>query len=544
MQFLVKLSAYISEVSYAKIQLEKEIKQRQNSEARLRESEDMLRGIFKTARTVSFIITDADDTEPVILEFSPGAEAIFGYKKKEVLGKPTSILHIPSDVKKFPEIHKQMSQGKTGFSGETTLIRKNGEKFHALFSSYPFFNKNGEMYAALGVTFDISKQKNLEAQLLQASKLESVGRLAGGIAHDFNNMLSVIIGNTEMLLEKSPAREIFTSHLKEIYNAAMDSADLTKQLLAYARKQTISPRVIDLNATVAGMTKMLKRLIGEDIELAWLPGEDLWPVRIDPSQLDQILANLCLNARDAIHGVGKVTIETSKADINDAYCAEHLDVLAGEYVLVAVSDNGCGMSAETQKNIFEPFYTTKVTGKGTGLGLATVYGVVKQNNGFVNVYSEPGHGSTLKIYFPRYQDQTEISSSQSNSSPKVDHGHETILLVEDELAILKMAKTMLEMTGYQVMAAETPTEAIRLARNHSGKINLLLTDVVMPEMNGLDLAKNILSFYPNLKLLFMSGYTANIIAKHGILNKGLNFMQKPFSRQTLGSKVRQALDED
>ena len=386
------------------------------------------------------------------------------------------------------------------------------------------------------------EQNRIEEQLKQAQKMESVGRLAGGVAHDFNNMLGAILGYTELgMLEVSPADPIHGT-LKDIQKAAQRSADLTRQLLAFARKQTVTPQVLDLNETVEGMLKMLRQLIGENIDLAWLPGKDLGPVRMDPSQIEQLLANLCVNARDAIHDTGKITVETGAATFDETYCAAHVGSVPGEYVLLAVSDNGCGMDAETLSHLFEPFFTTKEMGKGTGLGLATVYGMVKQNNGFIDVYSEPGQGTTFKIYLPRHAAEAGRTAKMDAAQPAA-RGHETILLVEDEPMILDIAVKMLERQGYTVLAAATPGEAIRLAREHAGEIHLLMTDVVMPEMNGRDLAKNLLSLYPNLKRLFMSGYTADVIAHHGVLDEGVQFIQKPFSVQTLAVKVREVLDE-
>jgi nitrogen-specific signal transduction histidine kinase/ActR/RegA family two-component response regulator len=399
------------------------------------------------------------------------------------------------------------------------------------------------------IVHDITERKRaedergkLQAQLNQAQKMESVGRLAGGIAHDFNNMLSVIIGHTEIALDQVDSAQPLHEDLDEILRAAHRSAHLTRQLLAFARKQTISPKVLDLNETVEDMLKMMRRLIGEDIDLLWKPGRDFWPVKVDPAQIDQILANLCVNARDAISGVGKVTIETVNVTFDEAYCANHIGFVPGEFVLLAVSDDGCGIDKETQEKLFEPFFTTKGVGQGTGLGLATVYGIVKQNNGFINVYSEPGQGTTFKIYLPRHQGKAEQMQKEGPAAPAV-HGHETILLVEDEPAILSMGKAMLERLGYRVLTAGTPGEAIRLAEEHPGEIHLLMTDVVMPEMNGRDLAKNLLSLYPNLKRLFMSGYTANVIVHHGVLDEGVHFIQKPFSRKDLAAKVREALEQ-
>jgi signal transduction histidine kinase len=387
------------------------------------------------------------------------------------------------------------------------------------------------------------EQERLQSQLIQSQKMESVGRLAGGVAHDFNNMLGVILGHAEMALEQLDPSEPLHADLEEIRKAAARSADLTRQLLAFARKQVVSPKVLDLNTTVGRMLTMLKRLMGEDIDLIWIPGKELWPVKVDPSQIDQMLANLCVNARDAVvEGVGKVTIETENSAFDEAYCDLHAGFTPGQYVLLAVSDNGCGMDHETISHVFEPFFTTKEVAKGTGLGLATVYGAVKQNNGFIHVYSEPGRGTTFKIYLPSHQARTEHLPEGEPVQPAVC-GRETVLLVEDEPAILQMTTRMLERMGYTVLAANRPGEAMRLAETHPGQIHLLMTDVVMPEMNGRDLAKNLISLYPNLRRLFMSGYTANVIAHHGVLDEGVHFIQKPFSKEELAARVRKALEE-
>lgn len=385
------------------------------------------------------------------------------------------------------------------------------------------------------------KRELLEGQLIQAQKMESVGRLAGGVAHDYNNMLSVIIGYAELAMEKVDPNDPLYADLVEILSAAKRSTNITRQLLAFARQQTIAPIVLDLNDTVESMLKMLRRLIGEDIDLAWLPGADVWPVKIDPAQVDQILANLCVNARDAIAGVGKVTIETKNSSFDEAYCADHKGFAPGEYVLLAVSDDGRGIAPETLDKIFEPFFTTKGLGKGTGLGLATVYGIVKQNNGFINVYSEPENGTTIKIYLPRHTGQTVAAHPEIAEESPSSRG-ETVLLVEDDGSILKLGRTILESLGYTVLTAATPGEAMHLAKKHAGEIHLLVTDVVMPEMNGRDLANQLQSLCPDLKVLFMSGYTANVIAHRGVLEEGVCFMPKPFSQKDLAVKVREALD--
>ena len=414
----------------------------------------------------------------------------------------------------------------------------------------PFQDENGE-WLVTEFNIDITERKlaaaekeELQAQLLRAQKMESVGRLAGGVAHDFNNMLGVILGNVEMAMEQvEPGRQVFED-LQEIRMAAERSVELTRQLLAFARKQTIAPRIIDLNETVEGMLTMLRRLIGEDIDLAWMPRTNSAPVKVDPSQVDQILANLCVNARDAIDGVGKLTIETARVSFDEEYCAHHVGFIPGEFIMLAVSDNGCGMDQETMNHLFEPFFTTKDVGKGTGLGLASVYGVVKQNNGFINLYSEPGQGTTFKIYLPRHQAVTTLQADKTTAkSTSTAGGSETILLVEDEPAILHTTRMMLERMGYVVIPAVTPGEAIRLACEHSTPIDLLMTDVVMPEMNGRDLAKNLLSIYPDIKRLFMSGYTANVIAHHGVLDEGVCFLQKPFASTDLREKLREIFEK-
>ena len=381
-------------------------------------------------------------------------------------------------------------------------------------------------------------KSQLEEQLQQTQKMESVGRLAGGVAHDFNNMLGVILGHASLALMETDQSHPLFANLEEIRKAAERSADLTRQLLAFARKQTIAPKVLDLNETVNGMLKMLQRLIGEDIHLVWQPADKLWPVKADPSQIDQILANLCVNASDSISDIGKISIETANCSIDENYTSSHAEALPGEYVSLAVSDDGSGIDKETMLHIFEPFFTTKDAGDGTGLGLATVFGAVKQNNGFINVYSEPGMGTTFTIYLPRHFGNTEQTQTEVSLLPR---GQETILLVEDELSILKMASLLLTKQGYNVLQANSPGEAIRLTEEHVGEIHLLMTDVVMPEMNGRDLAQALQNLYPQLKCLYMSGYTADVIAHHGVLNEGVHFIQKPFSLPDLATKVQEVL---
>ena len=514
----------------------RDISERKQMESKLKESEER----FKALHNASFGGITIHD-RGLILECNQGLAEISGYGVEELIGMNGLLLIAPSARELV--LHNITTGYEKAY--EAVGIRKNGEEYPLRLEAREVPYK-GKIVRAVEFR-DISENKRYEAeqermqkQLEQAQKMESVGRLAGGIAHDFNNMLGVILGYSEMLLDQTEAGEPMYSGLKGIQQAALRSADLTRQLLAFARKQTVAPKVLDLNETVEGMLKMLRRLIGEDIDLAWMPGEELGPVKIDPSQIDQILANLCVNARDAIGDTGKVTIETDNVVFDALYCAEHLDALPGDFVLLAVSDDGCGMGHETLAHLFEPFFTTKEMGKGTGLGLSMVYGIVKQNNGFINVYSEPGLGTTFKIYLPRYSSHSEGKSKIEMVAPD-GTGLETILLVEDEPMILEMTVVMLQRLGYTILPAATPGEALQLAGRHADRIDLLMTDVVMPEMNGRDLAKSLLSLYPDLKCLFMSGYTANVIAHHGVLDEGVNFLQKPFSQKDLAAKIRATL---
>jgi two-component system cell cycle sensor histidine kinase/response regulator CckA len=386
------------------------------------------------------------------------------------------------------------------------------------------------------------EQRKLEAQFQQAQKMESVGRLAGGVAHDYNNCLSVIMGFTELARAKVDSNNPLCADFEEILKAARRATDITRQLLAFARKETVAPKVLDLNRNVESMLKMIQRLIGENIDLTWLPGAGLWPVKMDPSQIDQILANLCVNARDAIAGVGKIIIETKGVVIDTDYCANHPGSAPGEFTLLMISDNGCGMGKELLNHIFEPFFTTKAADKGTGLGLATVYGIVKQNNGFIDVTSEPGKGTTIKIYLPR-NDGKPVDILKENKEIIPQGDGETILVVEDDPAILKLVQRILNDLGYVVLTAGTPNEAIHLFKDNVGKIHLIVTDLIMPEMNGSDMVKKLQSFCPGLKNVFMSGYTADIIAHQGVLDEGMHFVQKPFSKRDLATIVRKTLDE-
>jgi PAS domain S-box-containing protein len=535
-----EMVAYLADVTWSLVE------QKQTDE-KLHANEQRYRNLYENMID-AFVLTDINGR---LREWNKAYRSMLGYSDEE-LG---NLSYLDLTPPKWHAAEANIVTEQVFAHGSSTLYEKeyqhkDGTIFPVELRTFLLVDQEGKPEGMSAIVRDISERKwaekergKLQAQLTQAQKMESVGRLAGGVAHDFNNMLSVIIGYAELALDRVDPADPLHHDLQQIFDAGKRSSDITRQLLAFARKQTIAPKVLDLNETVDGMLKMLRRLIGEDINLAWLPGTALGPVKIDPSQMDQLLANLCVNSRDAIAGVGKITIETGKVTFDAAYCADHAGFIPGDFVRLAVSDDGCGMDHNTMANLFEPFFTTKKVGEGTGLGLATVYGIVKQNNGFINVYSEPGQGTTFKIYLPVHADGAEAVETKSTGETASGQG-ETILIVEDETAILELARTMLEMLGYTVLTANTPGKALQLAKAHAGEIHLLITDVVMPEMNGRVLADQLHTLYPDLKTLFMSGYTANVIAHRGILDEGVRFMHKPFSKQDLAAKVREALAVD
>jgi PAS domain S-box-containing protein len=518
------------------------IKQSTNA---LRESEARLRLLVKNVSD-GLVIVNADGSQRYV---SPAAKKITGFPVAELEGRPLETLIHPDDMKAVRATWREAVEhpDKTVTVQYRHIHKTQGwVSFEATAQS---FLHEPAINGVIASVRDITERKRaeeenkkLQEQLTQAQKMESVGRLAGGVAHDFNNMLGVILGHAEMALEQlNPTQPLYTD-LQEISMAAKRSADLTQQLLTFARKQTVAPKVLDLNKTVEKMITMLRRLIGEDINLVWLPGANIRPVKMDPSQIDQILANLCVNARDAISDMGEVTIKTELVTFDENYCAAHAGSLPGKYILLSVNDNGNGMDREILPLLFEPFFTTKGVGKGTGLGLATIYGIVKQNNGFINVESEPGKGATFDIYLPPH-DGKIAKTPKKNDANQTERGHETILLVEDEPMMLNMTRTMLKHQGYKVLHATSPLDAIFQAKKHAGEIHLLITDVVMPEMNGRDLAEKLVPIVPSLKCLFMSGYTADVIAHHSVLDEGVHFIQKPFSLKDLTAKVRETLDK-
>lgn len=523
-----------------------DISDRRHAEAELQRNEEKYRSLYNQFRGILDAIPEAMcliSPDLRILWANDLAAANMGMDMSEFLGK-----HCYESRHGFSEPCPQcivLESYRSGLpvAGEGTSLDGRVWELHAL----PVHGDDGGVTGVIEAARDISERKKaeaeqakLQAQFIQAQKMESVGRLAGGVAHDFNNMLTVILGLTELALRRlDPSQPLFAD-LQTIARAAERSAGLTRQLLAFARKQTVAPKVLDLNETVGGLLAMLRRLIGEDIDLNWLPAEGLWPVRIDPSQVDQILANLCVNARDAIRDTGKVTIETRNVTLDESYCSGNVGILPGDFVELVVSDDGCGMDAKTSSHIFEPFFTTKELGKGTGLGLATIYGIVSQNQGAIHVYSEPGRGTTFRIYLPRHA-ATSASAPQPETAQNGTGSRGTVLVVEDEPAILSVVKTMLERQGFTVLGAASPEDAIRIGAEHGSEICLLLTDVILPGMNGRELVQRLRVFQRSIKPLFMSGYTANVIAHHGVLDEGVHFIAKPFSSTDLIAKVRETL---
>ena len=511
----------------------------------LKKSEEKYRAVFENAG----VGIDLVDRQGRFLEVNTALARMLGYTQRELQDFKIGDVTHPDDLDISTRYFNKLISGASfSYRFEKRYLRKDGTTMWSDLSVSPIRDNAGNHWATIGVIRDISLQKQseeeqdrLQRQLNQAQKMESVGRLAGGVAHDFNNMLGVIMGHAEMALEALGPGDSVSEDLQEIRKAAERSADLVRHLLAFARRQTIAPRVMDLNETIERMLKMLRRLMGENIDLVWKPGSNLWPVKMDPAQVDQIMVNLCVNARDAIAAEGGITIETERATLNDDYSMLHPEVSAGDYVILTVADNGCGMAGEVLDKIFDPFFTTKEVGKGTGLGLPTVYGIVRQNDGFVDVESKPGSGTVFRIYIPRYKGENRAEPIR-NPREAIRGGNETVLLVEDDASILSLAGKMLERFGYRVLTAESPADALNIAGKHEDGIDLLVTDVVMPGSNGRDLSEKLLSLYPRLKTIFMSGYTADIIANHGVLEDGVDFVNKPFSMEELAGKVRETLD--
>jgi len=511
--------------------------------ATLSHSEERYRDYFENAKDAIYV----HDLNGCYTMVNKAGEELIGYTREEILQMRISDV-VPRQY--LDQIHARLKRKLADHSPtiyEVEAIRKDGSRVPVEVSSRLIY-ENGVPVAVQGSARDITGRKRAEEalrasqlQLQQSQKLEAIGQLAGGVAHDFNNMLTAIIGYTDLSLRQANLENSIRRNLEETKKAAERAASLVRQLLAFSRKQILEPKVLDLNGVVKDMQKMLTRLIGENINLATRLEDELGRVTADPCQVEQIILNLVVNARDAMPRGGKVTIETSNVTLNEKTALRHVAVKPGEYVMLAVSDTGNGMDHETQARIFEPFFTTKEIGKGTGLGLSTVYGIVKQSGGNIRVYSEEGLGTVFKVYLPRI-DEASIATDKSAQETNAVRGTETILLVEDEETVRGLTRTFLLQAGYNVLEARGGEEAIQLCRAHPGLIDLLLTDVVMPEVSGKEVADRLLELRPTTRILFMSGYTDEAIVQHGVLDASVEFIQKPFTWVGLTQKIRLVLD--
>lgn len=488
------------------------------------------------------LITDPNQPDNPIIYASAGAERLTGYRSEEMVGRNCRFLQGPKTDPDAVGIVRAAIRNGTDCSVELLNFRKDGTAFwNALFVT-PVRDEQGKLVHFIGVQADVTERRKLEDQVRVAQKMEAFGQLAGGIAHDFNNLLTIISGYSEILLMSLPSSDSNWASLKAITEASERAADLTRQLLSFSRQTVLEPQVRDLNEVVKEAEKMLRRLIGEDVLFTTVLDPNISLVKIDPGQIGQVLMNLAVNARDAMPQGGKLTIETSNVKLDEPYVNTHIEVQAGRYVLLTVSDTGSGMTPEVKARVFEPFYTTKGVGKGTGLGLSVVHGIIKQSNGHIGVYSEPGIGTTFKIYLPTV-DSVIVAPADSDKSLKVEPGNETILLVEDEDGVREMALIALRTQGYKVLSAANGKQAMQVVSEHKGGIDILVTDVVMPEMSGRQLAELLQPQLPQMKVLYMSGYTDDAIVRHGILQAKVSFLQKPYTPMSLLRKVRQVLEQ-
>jgi PAS domain S-box-containing protein len=493
------------------------------------------------------IIEESDDAiigknlDGVITSWNAGAERLYGYSAEEALGQHITLI-IPTQLQdQYERIMATIAQGKRVAPFETVRRRKDGTMIDVSVSVSPVRNPAGTVLAASSIAQDITAKKRLQEQFRQAQKMEAIGRLAGGVAHDFNNLLTIISGYSDVLLATLPPTDESRPMILEIRSAGERAASLTRQLLTFSRQQLLAPRVLDVNAIVAGSEKLLSRLLGEDIDVRSTLAAEFGRVRADPGQLEQVIVNLSINARDAMPRGGKLTIETADVELDETYCRMHPHVTPGPFVLLAVSDTGSGMDETTKSQIFEPFFTTKEQGKGTGLGLSMVYGFITHSSGHIDVYSEPGLGSTFKVYLPRVED-TLTTAKGGTAQADMPTGQETVLVVEDEEAVRRLACHVLESCGYRVLEASHGEGAIAVAGGHAGPIHLLVTDVVMPGLGGRVVAERVAGLKPGIKVLFMSGYTDDAVVRHGVLAAEMAFLQKPFSPSSLARKVRAVLD--
>jgi PAS domain S-box-containing protein len=515
----------------------RDVTERRKAEAALRESEERYRTIVEGVRDIIFALSP----DGTIASLNPAFETITGWRREDGVGQPFERLVHPEDLPLALELLGRVVRGELRPASQFRVKTAKGDYRVGEFSATPQL-REGRLVGILGIGRDVTERVQLEQQLRQAQKMEAVGRLAGGIAHDFNNILTAITGYADLLLEDLGATDPRRQDADEIHKAADRAAGLTRQLLAFSRQQILQPTVIEVNALVSDLEKMLRRLLGEDVELGTRLAPTTGRVKADPGQLEQVIMNLAVNARDAMPNGGKLTLETANVDLDEGYAADHYPARAGPFVLLAVSDTGSGMSAETQAHMFEPFFTTKEKGKGTGLGLATVYGIVKQSGGFIWVYSEVGHGTTFKIYLPRVEELAERPSQPAQTPARAARGTETVLVVEDEAPVRSVARQVLERHGYTVLEAPSAEAALDIATRYSGIIHLLLTDVVMPGLNGRELASRLANLRPEARVIFMSGYTGDDVTRHGVLEPGSTYVQKPFTPDAIARRVREVLD--
>lgn len=503
------------------------------SEQELRKSEERYRVFVENAHDIIY----EHDLEGKFTSINKAGEQITGYTLEETLKLNIADTVGPDHVDKARQMIRAKLDGQSITAYELEVVAKDGRRIPVEVNTSLVF-QDGTPIGVQGIARDVTERKQLEEQLRQSQKMEAIGQLAGGVAHDFNNLLTVIGGYSSILLVKLPPDSPYRNSVEEIKKASDRASSLTRQLLAFSRKQILQPKILDLNTVVSDLDKMLRRLIGEDIDLLTITDPNLYKVKADPGQIEQVLLNLVVNARDAMPEGGKLTIETSNAMISKDYAQLH-GIPSGPYIMLAVSDTGCGMDAATREHIFEPFFTTKMAGKGTGLGLATLYGIVKQSGGNVWVYSELGHGTTFKIYLQRAEEFAE--TGELTGTKPTPEGTETVLLVEDDDQVRAILKQILENQGYHVLSASHGDEALAISQE-PGDIQLMITDVVMPQMSGRELAERIVAARPSLRVLFMSGYTDDAIVRHGLLDEKLNFIHKPFDSATVARKVRDVLD--
>lgn len=514
-----------------------DITEQKRAEVELLRSEERYRDLVENAHDIIY----EHDLAGNYTSINKAGERITGYSRAEILNLTLDQTVAPEYTDKARQMLQRKLEGQPVTAYELEIISRDGRRV-ATEVNTRLVLQNGLPVGVQGIARDVTERKQLEEQLRQSQKLEAIGQLAGGVAHDFNNLLTVISGYSDLLLRKLPEESPLRPNVAEIKKAGERASGLTRQLLAFSRKQIMQPKVLNLNSVVADVDKMLRRLIGEDIDLLTLTEADLGQVKADPGQIEQVVMNLVVNARDAMPGGGKITLETANVSLDDEYFQQHAEVDRGNYVMLAVSDNGVGMDPEVRRRIFEPFFSTKGPGKGTGLGLSTVYGIVKQSGGNIWVYSEPGKGSTFKIYLPRVDTSVDDEGGRGGlgSAPR---GTETLLLVEDEAQVREIAQEILETLGYTVLIAENGEQALRLAREFKHELQLMITDVVMPVMGGRELVENLAKVRPETAVIYMSGYTDDAIVRHGLMDEGLAFIQKPFTADALARKVRLVLDE-